>query len=132
MGIAEKFKEARSTNVQNTETTNDGDDDNDGVITAFIATMKTMYIKYIEAGNAPLEINISSRQRRRIQQVVEKQSGLTMIKSILKLLESAVEEITTLLTGSAMRFNPNDMRTRSRMGAYSHSSSNGQSIDFNL
>ena len=82
--------------------------------------------------NAPFEINISSRKRKGIQQVMEKQSGVLMIKSILKLLESAMEDIKSLLTGSAMRFDPDSMGTKSRMASYSSSSAGDEVVVHDL
>lgn len=79
--IAEKFKIQRTgkgTNVKK------------GVIAAFSSTMWTMYLKYIEADKAPLEINISCRKRRKIQNVFAKEMDTSMIQSILILMESAV------------------------------------------
>ena len=98
--IAEKFKEARKSK-QNKH-------DEDVMQVLFYNAMRELYIKYIEVNTAPLEINKSSRKRANIQSVFQIGASTVNVKQILNVMETAVDEIIVLITGAAMRYNPED------------------------
>merc|ERR1719242_1912666 len=70
----------------------------------FYGSMKALYQKYIEFDCAPLEINISSRKRRKISEVFsEEEVDAKNMKQILEAMALAADEIVSLLTGAAIR-----------------------------
>lgn len=80
------------------------DADNEGVIDAFYASMRALYLKYIEEDCAPLEVNISWKKRKQIASEFEREINVECVEHILNAMEECTEEIISVLTGAAMRF----------------------------
>ena len=66
--------------------------------------MQAIHVKYIDADIAPLEINIASRLRRRIQEMFTRNDDEANITKIMILMEEATTEIVKLMTEAAIRF----------------------------
>jgi len=73
--------------------------------------MKELYTKYI-ISTAPLEINISSRQRANIHAVFQNRSAFVTVAMILDVMEVAVDDVISLITGASMRYNPDSMEMK--------------------
>ena len=80
-------------------------DDDAGVKRVFFESMKEIYLKYISETEAMLEINISSKHRRKIDVIFEGNGKGLDMRAVMKVMESAaVKEIIQLLTEAAIRF----------------------------
>ena len=77
--------------------------------------MKELYLKYIDSDFAPLEINIASKQRKKIESAFGQPWIESDCKEIMTLMEGAVEEIIKLMTEAAIRFSSLD---RERTGSF--------------
>ena len=85
------------------------------VINTFYGSMKELYAKYIEAGCAKLEVNISSRTRMNIASAFGEECSAECVGEILKAMDRAVEEIASLLTEAALRHSVATTTFRSRV-----------------
>ena len=103
-GIAEKFRKKRAAAK---------DFEDEHIMTNILFdSVKELYLKYIQADTAPLEINVSSRTRANIESVFEHETSAVTADKILDVMEVAVEEILSVLTGSAMRYSPEDVEMK--------------------
>ena len=75
----------------------------DGLKKVYFESMTELYLKYIDP-EAPLEINIGSRQRKKLQFVFAQKWEDSECKELMSLMESAAEEIVKLMTEAAIRY----------------------------
>eukprot|EP01083_Nonionella_stella_P007873 22656_1 len=88
-----------------TDKINEIDMTNDTDVNAICwGAMNRIYVKYIHADLADLEVNISSRRRREIERVYENTKKEKTIESIMGPMERCVIEISILLNDSRSRF----------------------------
>jgi len=70
----------------------------------YFASMKELYLKYIDEDVAPLEINIGSRLRCKFKTMFAAERDHTECKDVMSLMESAAGDIVRLMTEAAIRY----------------------------
>ena len=95
--------------------------DEQGIVEVFYESTKELYVKYIDATKAMLEINIRGKTRTDIQAVFADNAEKIEMKEVLSLIGIAQAEILSLLTESAIRYS-HDTSTPQRLSLVSTSS----------
>ena len=71
---------------------------------ALFVTLGALYEKYIDTEKAPLQINIDGKQRQSFHEAFNNDSNRFKHNKVLRLFESAAEDIAFLINGSVSRY----------------------------